>query len=396
MARLLDRSDLLAMTRAARASADAGAAPQADHVMRMPASAFFDPDRFARERALIFRRLPLVLAAGAELARPGDYKALEAAGTPVLLTRGADGQTRAFVNACSHRGANVALPGCGHATRFTCPYHGWTFAQDGRLLALTAAHEFGDIDTSAFGLVRLPCLERAGLIWVILDPRSTLSIADFLCGYDAALAHFGFETWHFFDRRTIEGPNWKIAYDGYLDLYHLPVLHRNTFGPQMPNQALYFAWGPHQRALSPMKNLLGDTAKPEAEWGPEELLAGVWTIFPHVSIASFYAGGRAVMLSILLPGVDVGQSFTTQIYLSERPLDEPARAQAAKQFAMLEHVVKEEDYDTGLRQQRALASGARDHVLYGRNEGGAQVFHGWVERILAADDAALGRLFPSV
>jgi hypothetical protein len=102
------------------------------------------------------------------------------------------------------------------------------------------------------------------------------------------------------------------------------------------------------------------------------------------------------MLSILLPGVDVGQSFTTQIYLSERPLDEPARAQAAKQFAMLEHVVKEEDYDTGLRQQRALASGARDHVLYGRNEGGAQVFHGWVERILAADDAALGRLFPSV
>jgi phenylpropionate dioxygenase-like ring-hydroxylating dioxygenase large terminal subunit len=45
-------------------------------------------------------------------------------------------------------------------------------------------------------------------------------------GYDEALAHFGFENWHFFSSRTLEGPNWKIAYDGYMDFYHLPILHK--------------------------------------------------------------------------------------------------------------------------------------------------------------------------
>ena len=31
-------------------------------------------------------------------------------------------------------------------------------------------------------------------------------------------------------------PNWKIAYDGYLDFYHLPILHRNTFGADYNNK----------------------------------------------------------------------------------------------------------------------------------------------------------------
>jgi hypothetical protein len=60
-------------------------------------------------------------------------------------------------------------------------------------------------------------------------------------------------------------------------------------------------------------------------------------------------------------------------------------------FELLGYVVREEDYATGLRQQRALATGARPEVLFGRNEGGGQRFHRFLEQVIELDDAALAR-----
>jgi carnitine monooxygenase subunit len=393
MTKPLSREEMVALVQAAKNAAAADRIPQTADVMRVPASIYTDPARFEQEVAMIFRRLPLVVTASAELKNNGDYKAITLAGVPILAVRGDDGQMRVFLNACSHRGANVAVPGCGQAKRITCPYHGWTFSRQGELLAIARHEDFGEIDKSAHGLIALPTLERAGLIWAILDSQSTLSIDAYLSGYDRALSHFGFHDWHLFAQRNIPGPNWKIAYDGYLDLYHLPVLHKNTFGPQMPNRALYQAWGPHQRVQSPADHLIGEDAPAEAAWDASVLMAGVWTVFPHVSIASFDAGGRGVMISLLTPGGHVGESITTQLYLMEKEPSEEQAKVATEQFAMLEFVVAKEDYDTGLRQQAALASGARPWVLFGRNEGGAQTFHGWVERLLNTPDAALARLF---
>lgn len=371
----------------------AGTIDAAPEVMRVPASHYLDPARFEQERARIFRRLPLVLALSCELPAPGAYKALTAAGVPVLISRGGDGAVRAFVNACSHRGAQVVLDGSGTARRFVCPYHAWTYDERGALVGILSAGDFGEIDKSCHGLTALPCAERAGLVWVTLDPASRLDLDTYLCGYDALLTEFGFAGWHLVARREVPGPNWKIAYDGYLDLYHLPVLHKNTFGPDFPNRALYYAFGPHQRVDAPNPLLAKLEGTPEAEWDARFLLAGVWTIFPHVSIASFDAGGRGVLVSQLFPGERVGESVTVQSYLLEQAPDAARRAAAEKNFELLGYVVREEDYATGLRQQRALAAGAKPHVLFGRNEGGGQRFHRFVEHLLATDDAALPHAF---
>ena len=243
---------------------------------------------------------------------------------------------------------------------------------------------------------RLPLrlAERAGLVFVGLDPASRLDIDAYLCGYDALLAEFGFESWHVVGRREVAGPNWKIAYDGYLDLYHLPILHKNSFGPDFPNRALYHAFGPHQRVDSPNPLLLKLEERPEEQWNVRHLLGGVWTIFPHVSIASFDAGARGVLVSQLFPGASVGESTTVQTYLLEKAPSEEERAAADKMFELLGTVVREEDYATGLRQQRALATGVKSHVLFGRNEGGGQRFHRWLEHLLALEDAALASAFP--
>ncbi len=393
MTKPLAAAEIAAMVRDTIAHAKAGTIAHAPGVLRLPAKRYYDEAIFAAEIDRIFRRLPLVLAATAEMPNPGDFKTLEAVGAPVLLVRGRDGVARAFLNSCSHRGSQVALAPKGNAKRFTCPYHGWTFTQKGELMGVAAPEDFGVVDKSCLGLTPLPLAERAGLIWACVDPKASLSIDAFLSGYDALLAQFGFADWTFFASRVLKGPNWKIAYDGYLDFYHLPVLHKETFGEEMFNQALYYAWGPHQCVRAPTAEVAALSETPEDQWSEEARMAGVWTIFPHVSIASFDGGGRGVMISQLLPGASVEELFTTQIYLTRHPPTDEQRAEVEAQFAFLERVVRDEDYATGLRQQRALKAGGREWVLFGENEGGARRFHQWVDRLLATDDADLAGLF---
>ena len=389
------REQLVRMARENMAVCKSGELPLADGVATVPSRHYHDPGRWRLEIDRVFRRVPLMLAMSCELKNPGDFKTLDVCSVPILLVRAKDGVVRAYINSCSHRGAVVVTERTGNKRRFSCPYHAWTFDHDGELVAILSEHEFGDIDKSCRGLTPLPVGERAGMVWVSLDPEATLDLDTFLCGYDALLSQFGFADWELFDHRTLRGPNWKIAYDGYLDLYHLPVLHRNTFGSAFPNQAIYDAWGPHQRASSPNPALLELEGRPEREWPTPLLLEGVWTIFPHISIAGFDGGGgRGVMVSQLFPGDTPEESFTVQNYVMETlPDDEEKRKAAEEQFAFLEVVVRDEDYATGLMQQRALRKRDGFDMLFGRNEGGGQHFHRFLDSLLDCEDEALPGLF---
>ena len=387
------REILLEMARKNLAHVKAGDVPLAEKVVEVPAEHYYDPERWKLEVERVFKRMPLMLAMSCEIPNPGDYKAMEAAEVPVIISRGQDGKVRSFANICSHRGSQILRAGKGNTKRFSCPYHAWTYNDHGELVAILSDHEFGEIDRSCHSLPELPTLERAGLIWVTLNPDSPLDTSDFLCGYDTLLERFGFETWHYFDSRRIDGPNWKIAYDGYMDLYHLPVLHRDTFGAQMPNQAIYRAFGPHQRVSSPNPLLLEFEDKPDAEWDEATMMMSVWTIFPHVSIASFDGGGRGVMISQLFPGDSPSTSYTVQNYLMENPPSEEQIPLANEQFKLLEYVVREEDYATGIRQQKALETGLKKTVMFGRNEAGGQCFHAWLDRLLHTNDQDLPSLF---
>ncbi len=398
----MSRQTLIDMTRSLIAHGEADTMELADEVVRIPASAYTDPALFELEKKNIFKRLPLMVAPSCELPEPGDFKAMDICGVPVFLSRQKTGEVIAFLNMCTHRG-NPIVSGTGNAARFTCGYHGWTFKQNGDLVGVASPQDFGSINKSDHCLTRFPVYENAGLIWATLDPDSKLSIPDYLCNYDALLDAFGFKDWTLFAQRTLSGPNWKTAYDGYLDFYHLPVLHKDTFGSDFFNRANYFAWGPHQRLSSPSKfaqktgsdEMLDLSQMSDEELPDDSLTQGVWTIFPHISIASFYGGGqRGALISQLFPGENVGESFTTQYYVMENQPETEADVKSAhEQFDFLEIVVRDEDYATGKRQHEALQSGLMKEVLFGRNEGGGQVFHGWVDRLINASDDDLVDMF---
>ena len=65
--------------------------------------------------------MPLMLALSTELKTAGDFKSMEVAGVPLFMVRHADGSVRAYVNSCSHRGAQIVTDPAGNAKRFSCP-----------------------------------------------------------------------------------------------------------------------------------------------------------------------------------------------------------------------------------------------------------------------------------
>ena len=370
-----------------------GTQDQVDGIHTVPVTNYYDPERWQLEMDRVFKRVPLVAGASSELREPGSYHALEIVGTPIVVMRGEDGQLRAFVNMCSHRGAIVVEEGVGQARRHACPYHAWTYDAQGALVGVLDADDFGEIDRSCLGLTELACAERAGLIWVYLTPDPVIDIDTFLCGYGEMLENLGFEDCHVAGRQSLDGPNWKVAYDGYLDYYHLPILHRDSFGPDYSNKALYDWLGPHQRVTAPDRHFEELSLKPEDEWDTDELIGGVWTIFPHVSIASFDAEGKIYMVSQLYPGADPGSSTTMQMFLHTEPSTESQAKAVADRMTFLHSVVNDEDYYTGLRIQKALKTGGKSVNMFGRNEGGGQRFHRFVDELLQVDDADLPAFF---
>lgn len=384
------KEQLLEIARREMENAMSGNLDLAPEVLEVPTKRYVDPDQFEVEVERIFKRVPLALALTDELREIGSYKSMEVAGVPVLMTRTLEGEIKAFVNTCSHRGAMIVPEeSCGEARDFSCPYHAWLYDLEGNLVSVFDDSNFGKFDKEDFGLTPLPVAERAGLIWVTLNPKSTLDIDKFLSGYDEVLKFLDFENHVVVGKQPLEGPNWKVAYDGYRDFYHVPILHRNTFGPDGPYQADYYAWGPHVRVSSPKGHeRLADI--PEDQWTTDDITGGVWTIFPNISIAGTPSTGY--MVSMMFPGKSVMESHTIQNFTRPEPVAEGEEKGLEDHMKFMAYVVGDEDYYTGLRVQRALDTGAKDISMFGRNENGGQLFHRWVQALVETPDEKLNEL----
>jgi phenylpropionate dioxygenase-like ring-hydroxylating dioxygenase large terminal subunit len=349
---------------------------QSDRITTVPASAYTDPDEWAREMDVIFKRVPLMLALSCELPKPGDYKAMDAMGLPVLITRDKGGAAHAFLNVCAHRGAPVADDGHGQCARFTCKYHAWTYGLDGKLLAVSDRHKFGDIDKTGRSLRELPCAERAGMIFVVLTPGEPIDIDGYFAGMldDFAAADLG--NWSFLGSRVIEGANWKIAFDGYLEGYHFATLHPQTIHPRTPsNITFYENFGAHLRIGFPQVGIGKLRELPREAWGTQENngFDFVRILFPNVSA---FLAPEIAQIAQLFPGPTPDRNRTVLLYARrEAPRDEADRAALEEMIGFLRDVTYQEDYIIGLEVQKGLQSGALDTIVLGRNERGNQFFH---------------------
>ena len=121
--------------------------------LRVPIRNFVDEGHVAAERAL-FKRLPLIVALGSEVAEPGSFLTKDILGTSVIISRQSDGTVATFLNMCRHRGGKVESKPSGSKRVFVCQYHGWAYDRDGGTLRNVPYEEFFEpIDHGCNGLV---------------------------------------------------------------------------------------------------------------------------------------------------------------------------------------------------------------------------------------------------
>ncbi len=87
-----------------------------------------------KERSTLFKNFPIVTGAAASLKEPGEYYLHDLVEVPIIVIKGTDGNIRAFLNMCRHRGVRLVEEPAGHIKKYiVCPYHAWTFALTGEL-----------------------------------------------------------------------------------------------------------------------------------------------------------------------------------------------------------------------------------------------------------------------
>ena len=346
------------------------------------ASTYTDPDRHRREREVLFARTPQLVCLSSELKGSGAYLTFDEVGPPVLVTRGKDGAVRAFLNVCPHRGARLVRDECGTANRFTCWFHGWTYAAEGRLIAVPEGERFGDAVLAGRGhLHALACEERHGMVFVMPTPGVSLDLDAYLEGFGAVLEGLRLESCEKVKAGVLPvAANWKYALDTYGECYHFAALHKATLAPYFRNDVtVHDRWGRHQRASFAQRDWDRWTTTPESEWGLEPVPGGIHLMYPNVVLFAGSVSPGKSYLTIFrhYPGEAVGETRTHKtIYALGGVRDEAHRKEVADAFDATAHVIITEDYVTAAEGWRNLTFLPRDAtVVYGRQEMAVQQMH---------------------
>ena len=233
-----------------------------------------------------------------QLREPGDFITETVGYEPVMVLRGRDGQLRAFANVCPHR-ASTLVEGSGNCgRRLVCPYHGWTFELDGRLVAIPHQRGFAEpVDRGAHGLreVTVDAWEQFVFVNVSGDAPPLLDwmhpLPEQLAGHNLRAATKVYEL----DDQV--NANWKVMMDNAFCDYHLEFVHANSLGR-------------YADPASIREDIWDYTGRLITRWSPEQLattdvvptLSGAFaegavafSVFPNWFIASFPNGGCSLM-----------------------------------------------------------------------------------------------------
>lgn len=142
---------------------------------------FVSDDVYRTEIDRIFERNWIYLAHETEIPEPGQYVTRTLGNAPVIVMRDAGGSINALLNSCRHRGAKLCRADSGTLRRFVCPYHGWSYERDGKLITTTFdALLPKDMDFAEWSLVRVPRVASyKGLIFGCWD-QNVVSLEDYL------------------------------------------------------------------------------------------------------------------------------------------------------------------------------------------------------------------------
>ncbi|WP_224404031.1 Rieske 2Fe-2S domain-containing protein [Pseudonocardia sp. ICBG1034] len=203
----------------------------------IPAHIYNDEEIFNLERERLFSRAWLFVGHESEIPQAGDYVVRRVLEDSFIISRGEDGQIRGMFNMCLHRGMQVCRAEMGNASHFRCPYHGWSYRNDGRIVGLPFHKDAygGEAGFKRKGqtLLPAPSLDTYnGLIFISMDPDAP-ALRDYLGDFTFFLDYYTRQSGSGIELR---GPqrwrvkaNWKIGAENFAgDMYHTPQTHTSV------------------------------------------------------------------------------------------------------------------------------------------------------------------------
>jgi phenylpropionate dioxygenase-like ring-hydroxylating dioxygenase large terminal subunit len=203
---------------------------------RVHGSLYTDPAVFEAELEHIWYRTWVYVGHVSEVPRPNDFVVKSIGPQPVIMTRDREGTVRLLLNRCSHRANQVCAVERGNSRTFRCPYHGWTFSNDGSLLGYPFNSGYQGLEArGGLGLAHVPRVETIhGFVF-----------GSFADEGESLREHLGaaVEAFDRLARLSPEGEveltagwlkhrvraNWKMLLENETDGYHPQFVHSSIF-----------------------------------------------------------------------------------------------------------------------------------------------------------------------
>ncbi|HIM21981.1 MAG TPA: aromatic ring-hydroxylating dioxygenase subunit alpha [Gammaproteobacteria bacterium] len=371
---------------------ETGTNVDAGGIMQTPTDTYTSEERFSEEWNKFFRDYPQIVGMTGDLAEPGTFFTREDFGIPLLATRDEKGKFRAFANVCAHRGVVVENEKKGKKTKFSCPFHGWTYDNSGKLIGFPKPDHFGNIDKTCYGLTELPCMEQYGFLWVHPNPKGEIDLNNL---FGSKLME-EFESWGFQnlvltnEEEYVTEMNWKLAIDTFGETYHFPTLHRNTlFNNFHGNVQMFDTFERNARLTLCLREIDNMKKDPEENWHICRGAFPVYFLFPNTILNVSDTGIILVReypldMSPHRSVSKVSFYFWPKVidYLKEnkivldktegKPLQDGVDGNPYLGFGA---IIRDEDYVVAAASHKGLKSGAIDYLTFGKNELALHHYH---------------------
>ncbi|MDG1705972.1 MAG: aromatic ring-hydroxylating dioxygenase subunit alpha [Porticoccaceae bacterium] len=337
-----------------------------ERVWREPSDNYYSQERFDAEIAML-KRLPVAYCPSAALPDKGSYIARSSAGTPLVVVRGLDGVVRAFINACRHRGMQVAS-GRGCSRAFVCPYHAWTYNLEGNLKHIPGQEGFPGVDPEQHGLVEVSAREKGGIVYVMQKGEITEDMLE------DCLDYFSPEQQMFETEEMVDEANWKILNETLMEGYHIKSLHSETFYPYgLDNINLVEIYGANSRVTYPFRRIekMRDVAPDQRRI--DGLVTSVYLVFPTASVSVLSKHTNLAILEPLSPTSSrwvLYRMVNRAVDGKDIPLEE-----AQRDALFVGDSGQIEDREAARAIQQSVSSNGNTHFTFGHFESAIVNFH---------------------
>lgn len=283
-----------------------------------PGLRYADPAWFERERESILLPSWQPACHLSDLPAPGTAVRVDFLGRSAFVLRCGDGEFRAFLNVCRHRGSRL-VEGDRHTSlaycvdgKVRCPYHGWTYDESGTLVHVPDEDGYPGVAREESGLHPLPVATGLGFLFVAFA-APLRPLADQLSPVASLLAPYRLEALRRLaePRLCTRHADWKVICEHHLDRHRLS----GTAFPDLSGARFGASTGPTDEVLCISGDIDGTrarswSARAYPRWQPrvETLPAdrqGTWMrcfLWPNVVLDAFPDLVRLTQVLPLGPG----------------------------------------------------------------------------------------------